>query len=191
MGGRSRSAALVAVLGVAVLGGCIGSISDEDFDRKVQERGGGLSEDLTQEAVAALRDELHGDSVELTLISVMPSRVVMEVRVPGTAEDLDQYSYGTSGAHGGVGLDGPEPIPHQESLEGELFRADQVALDDIDEMVDTALAEADLAGGYAEGVSISRPGTGSDLGITVAVKNERRTLYAKFAADGTLLEVGE
>lgn len=188
MGGRSWSTAYAAILGMAVLGGCIGSISDEDFDRKVEERGGGLSEDLVQEAVAALQEEFHGQTVEFTSIGISPARITMEVRVPGTAEDLDMYAYGSSGAHGGVGLSDPEPVPNQKSLEGELFRANQVELDQLDEMVDEALAEADLAGGFAEGASISRTGT---VGVSVNVKNERRTVYATFDANGTFLEVRE
>lgn len=177
---------------VLALASCVGSVSTEQFNDEVHERGGGLSRHVIVDAVAAVGEDQRVDVVQLRSLSVMPGRVALEVRVPGSVADVDSYTYGTSGLFGGGGLDGPEPV-HTSStdqpLESAVFTTEAAGVDGFDEVVDAAIAEADLPGGYATGAEIARPGGGAGPTIEVTVTNDRRTVVVTYSPDGTLLEV--
>jgi hypothetical protein len=175
------------------LASCVGSVSTEQFQDEVHERGGGLGRQVIVDAVEAVGDDQGTDLVQVRSLSVLPGRVAMEVQVPGSLEDVDAYTYGTSGVFGAGGLDGPEPV-HTSStdqpLESAVFTTEEAGLERFDELVDDAIAQADLPGGYATGAEIARPsGTSAGPATRVTVTNERRTVTVTFAADGTLLEV--
>lgn len=183
---------LAALVAVAVLAACVGSISKEALDEEMRSRGGnGIGEHLVVGAVEAVMDDLGADDIELRSLTASPARVTMEVRVPGT-ENLDAYSFGTSGLYGGRGLDGPRPLTVSADappLETQVFLASNAGLDRFDEMVDTALAEASLPGGYVDGATVRRFGEGSAIVIAIDVTGERSRATVSFAADGSLMGV--
>lgn len=177
---------------MAALSSCVGSVTREQFEEESKARGGGLSQDVILDAVVAVADDQGADPVQLRSVSVVASRVSLEARVPGSPEDLDAYSFGTSGQLGGDGLDGPEPVARSSTetpLESTLFTAQAAGVRRFDEMVDAALAEADLPGGYASGATIARPGGGADPQTAVTVTNVRRTVTVTLSPDATVLGV--
>ena len=171
---------------------CVGSVQPGDLEEEAQSRGGGLSREVVLDAVAAVADEQGEATPQLRSVSVVPSHVALEVRVPGTTEDLDAYDYGTSGLYGGRGLDGPEPVARsstEESLESSVFTAEDAGVRRFDTMVDTALDEADLPGGYASGATISRPAATGDPQTVVTVTNRRRTVSVTMSPDAEVTGV--
>lgn len=175
-----------------VLASCVGSVDQDEFNDEVHERGGGLSHEVIDDAVAAVAADQGIEAVQVRSMSVMPGRVALEVRVPGSIEDVDAYTYGTSGMFGGEGLDGPEPVHTsavEQPLESAVFTTEQAGIQRFDDLVDQAIAEADLPGGYATGATIDRPEGSRQPVVEVTVTNARRTVTVVFTADGTLVEV--
>ena len=174
------------------LAGCIGSVTRESFEDEVHARGGGLSQRLAVEAVGSVEDELHVDSVRLRSLTVNPGYVSLEVQVPESVEDLDSYTFGTSGMYGGGGLSGPDPVARsfdEGSLEAQVFTLEQAGVDHLDATVDTAVREAGLDGGYATTANVVRLPGQPDPQTTITVTNVRRTLTVTFGPDGDVLGV--
>lgn len=184
--------ALAGAVAALVPASCVGSVTAGTLDEEVRSRGGGLGQDLVLEAVDAVEAELGVEAVELRLVTLAPSQVHMEVRVPGTERDVDSWSYGTSGLYGGRGLRGPDPVAVSASgppIETLLFRVADARLDRLDATVDEAIAQAGLAGGYAQSATVSRAGGGPGPVTTVTVTDDRSTVVVTFAPDGTVAEV--
>jgi hypothetical protein len=181
----ARPGLVLAVVSALVLTSCAGSISRGSFDAEVQARGGGLGSDLPLDALDALDDELEGE-LALHSMAISPSLATIEVRVPGTEDELDSYHYGTSGLYGGGELSDPTPMAAATAggpLGPTLFRPERIAFDRLDEVVDEAIDEADLEDGYAQDILINR-NPGERPTITVTVANERDHVSVTFSADG-------
>lgn len=193
--GRPRPGFLLvqALVGVAVLAACVGSVTKQDLDEEMRSRGsGGIGERLLTEAVQAVLDALGARDVHMRSLTASPGQVTMHVRVPETS-NIDSYDYGTSGLYGGRGLDGPSPVSVSRDgppLETQVFLASEAGVDRFDEMADQALAEAALAGGYVEGATIRRSEAHGGPVVTIRVTNERTTGVAvSFTPDGSLIGV--
>jgi hypothetical protein len=178
----------VALAVALALTSCVGVTDREDFDALVDERGGGLSDDLVPDALGAVGDRHGTDAGDLDLlqISVNPGDgvVVMTVRDPGTPGNVDRFVYRTRG-----GLDAPEPVQVSvtDDLDAQSFRvADTPALSLGEEMADAAFAELGFEGPHVESVTGSRS-TG-EVRFQMAVESDRARGQATFAADGTLVE---
>lgn len=172
-----------------LLAGC-GGIDRVELEEEIQSRGGGLGADLPLEAIAALEEEL-GDDLAFRSLTMSVGQVGMQVLVPGTGDQLDNYQYGTS-LFGVGGLSDPNPVtgvgPAGE-LRQSLFRPQRIAFDDFDAIVDEAIEVADLEDGYADGLRVDR--TGERPRITVDVANARETVQVQFRGDGTLVQNGD
>lgn len=180
----------MAVTGVLVLGACIGSIGQDEFEDRVRARGGGLDGALLADAVDAVEEDLDVDEIRLRAVDVKPGAVTLQVQVPTDPEELDTYRFGSSGRYGGRGLSGPTPVargPGDQPLDEQLFDPDTAGFAHFDAMVAEALQAAEVERGWASGATIGRAGDGAVT--TVTVTNERRTAAVSFAPDGTLLEV--
>jgi len=187
--GRRRI--LLLVVGAAVLLAACGGTSRTDFDEEIQSRGGGLGSTLAIEALDALEAEL-GDDIVLRSFTMTNGQVSMEVRVPGTTDQVDTYRYGTSGLYGGGGLSGPTPVAGvggAQALRRTLFRPARVAFDDFDQVVDSAIETADLQGGYAQTLRVDRS-TDRTM-IRVNVTSPRESVQVPFRADGTPMRTGD
>lgn len=201
---------VVAAIAV-LLAGC--SVSTRDVVDEARARGGGLSGELVAVAAGAVAEDQGVDSVALRSVTVVFTRVVLEVGVPaddvddpdagddaeaegddGAADDfgLDTevpesglaglagveevvvYEYGTSDRFGGDGLAGPRDVALSitgKPLGPSLFTLTQAGVERFDDMVATALREADLDGGYAAGATIARPPGGGEPQTVVTVTN--------------------
>ncbi len=188
MSGRRRI--LFLVVAAALVAAC-GGTGRAEFDEEIQARGGGLGSALALESIAALQEEL-GDDLAFRSFTMTAGQVTIEVLVPGSTDEVDSYRYGTSGLYGGGGLSGPSPVPgvgDTASLRRMLFRTQRIAWDDLDRIVDDALAAADLARGYAQTVRVDR--TGPRPEIVVNVTSPRQSVPVRFRADGTPVGQGD
>src|SRR5687768_7688204 len=87
---------IAVVLAAALFLAACGGTSQDEFEAEIQSRGGGLGGDLAIEALDALETEL-GDDVALRSLTMSVGQVGMQVLVPGTDDQLDNYQYGSSG----------------------------------------------------------------------------------------------
>ena len=172
------------MLGAALLLAGCGGISKNELQEEAQARGGGLGETLPLEALDAIEEET-GEPVRFTGINVSWETVSVTVLVPGSDDELDTYSYSANGS-----LFDPSPVsgvgPASE-LRPTLMTRDDVALDDLDEIIDDAIERADLQDGYANNVSIHRQSSDRTI-ITVSVTSPRRTATITYRGDGEFVE---
>ena len=173
---------MALVAGLA--GACVGSVDREEFEREIQERGGGISQDLPIEAVAALENELDVDEVEVRSMTVSNEHVVLVARSPEFPDEFDSFNYRADGFTG-------DPEPSQTAIddpEQQVYDPRDIELDQLDDMVDQAIDEADLRG-YAQTVTITRPQPGEPPVIDVSVTNERGSVSVRFGPDGGLIGI--
>jgi hypothetical protein len=174
---------LVLVLAAAVLLSACGGISRSELEEEAQARGGGLGQTLPLEALEAIEAET-GDRVLFTTMSMTLNSVTFEVLVPGSDDELDTWT-STSG-----NLRDPSPVsgaPPAEELRRRLIDPEAIVLDDLDALIDDAIAEADLADGYAQSVFISRP-TPDRIVIAVTVTNPRNSVRVEYRGNGDRIE---
>jgi hypothetical protein len=136
------------------------------------------------EALEAVEEDVGADLV-LTGLTLNRESVSLSVLVPGSESDLDSYVYQSNG-----NLIGPDPVngaPSAVDLEQTLMEPGDVALDELDEVVDDALAQADLTEGYAQTLHIGRA-PGQEPTITVSLASPRRNATLEYRADGTRIE---
>lgn len=210
-----RSAIALAITVLAA--GCIGSVDRDEFDRLVQDRGGGLSQDLVIEALDAAAAEIGADPLLVRSVTATNETVTIEAVNPDFPDELDRYTYR------GDDLDGPDPVntgaagvelptfsipdlPEgidlpddlQELVDGAagnvpsvaatgVFAPGDVALDKLNAMVDRAIEAAGLRGGYASNLNIGIA-TGNRPTVRVNVTNDRRTVTTLFGPTRRLLE---
>lgn len=210
---RSARGAVALAVGLVLLAAsCVGSVDREEFERMVQERGGGLSQVLVLDAVAALEGGLDTDPLVVQSMTATNETVTIEAVSPEFPDEIDRYTYG------GGGLDGPEPasrvptvsippitlpeLPEgvelppevqdlvdgdggatEGSAGGATFPVDAVALDRLDELVDAAIETAGLREGYASSLNITSL-TPDGPQIRVIVTNDRDDITVTFTADG-------
>lgn len=170
--------------GVVVVGGCVGTTDREEFDEIIQERGGGFTSELPLDAVAAVASDLGVEDIAVRSISITPpsEMVVMEVRDPSVPANLDRYVV----RRGEVDEVEPVRLSATDDLDATTFLASEVALDRIEEMVDSALARFDPAG-YVTSMSVG--GTSGSLTIHMSLESPRATATATFTGAGELVEV--
>jgi hypothetical protein len=175
---------LVLVLGAALLLTACGAIPKSELEEEAHARGGGLGETLPLEALDAVEEEL-GEEPQFTGMYIDWENVSVTVLVPGRDDELDQYSY-----HASRGLADPTPVTGvapADELRPTLMTRDDLALEDLDEIIDDAVERADLEGGYADNVSINR--LGSDrTDITVTVTSPRRSATVVYRGNGDFVE---
>lgn len=174
------------VFAAAVALTACGGISRAELDEEVQSRGGGLGSTLPLEALDAIEAE-SGAPVILRSLTMTLNSVTVDALVPDTDDELDSWSYSSGGS-----LRGPNPVsgaPPAEELRRQLIDPDTIVLEDLDDLIDEAIAEADLAGGYAQNVHIIRS-TPDRIVISVTVTNPRNTVRVAFRGNGDLIEAG-
>lgn len=181
----ARWASVVAVTcGAFVSGGCVGTTERDDFNAIMQERGGGLTSELPLDAVAAVAAELGVDDFEARTVTVTPAveTAMLDVRDPAVPENVDRYVV----RRGAVESVEPIRLTASDDLDVETFPVSGLALDEIETMVDAALAEFDPEG-YVSSMTVSRLPDG--VVIQLALESARSTGTARFTGEGELLEV--
>jgi hypothetical protein len=187
-GGRRAGLALACAAALGVGAGCVGTTDRSDFNEEIQARGGGLTSELPSSAVAAVAASLGVDDFEVRTLTVTPldGTVVLDVRDPAVPENLDRYVVHRES----VWQVEPIRLSAGDDLDTQTFPVSGVALDQVEAMVDTALAEF-AAGGYVSALTIyrSEDDSADDIVITLALESPRAAGTALFTADGDLIEV--
>lgn len=155
----------LALLGLALASsGCvaIGGVSASEFRQEMQHRGGGLSQELVVEAVDAVGRDMDvpvGD-LQLECIEVRPGQVDIQV-VPPDEDDPEtvvEYVYG-AGILADEGLDDAlwwtteQPDVPKETR---TFSVADARLEQLDALVDRALDQSGLDGGWVHQLEITR-----------------------------------
>lgn len=200
--GRWTGLACAAALGLgAVAGpGCIGTTDRRDFNREIQARGGGLTSELPISAVDTVAAALGVIDFEVRTLSVTPvdGTVVLEVRDPFAPENLDRYVV----IRGSVWQVEPVQLAAGDVLDAQTFPVASVALDQVDAMVDSALAEF-VPDGHVASMTVTRNAddpldntagdtsgdTTEEIVISLALASPRAAGTARFTGDGELIAV--
>jgi hypothetical protein len=180
--GRARGLALVVA--AAVLLAACGGISRDELDQESQARGGGIGETIALEGLDAI-EAATGEPVRFESMTVNRDSMTIAVLAPDSDDALDNWTYQSNG-----NLIGPDPVngaPTAEVLSQTLMGTDDVALDDLDEIVDDALEHTHFDGGYAQSVSIYR-NPGERPRINVSVTSPRRNATVVYRGDGHRIE---
>ena len=192
-GGWAAFAGAAALgLGAVVGPGCIGTTDRRDFNQEIQARGGGLTSELPMTAVHTVASALGVIDFDVRTLSVTPldGTVVLEVRNPFAPENLDRYMV----VRGTVSQVEPVQLAAEEVLDGETFPVSGVALDQVDAMVDAALAGF-VSDGYVTSMTVTRspddtPGdTTHEIVISFALESPRAVGTARFTGDGEPIAV--
>lgn len=166
--------------------GCLGTTDRDDFNRTIQERGGGFTSELPLTAVDAVTGELGVEDFEVRHMTIvaLSETVVMEVRDPAAAENIDTYTVRAGD------IESVEPIrlSASDDLDAQTFPVSRLALDRIEAMVDTALARFETADGYVTSMTVSQLSEGEVI-FQLSLESPRASGTARFSADGELLEV--
>jgi hypothetical protein len=177
-------AAVVVVIG----SGCIGTTDRAEFNETIRQRGGGLTSELPGDAVAAVAADLDVavDDVGVRTVTVTPldATVVLEVRDPAVPGNLDRYVV----RRGAVDEVAPIRLAASDGLDAQTFPVAGLALDEVESMVDAALAEFG-PGGFVSSLSAGRTGPGDGVVIQLALESPRAAATARFTPGGELLEV--
>jgi hypothetical protein len=160
--GSAAALVTAVVLGMTA---CIGTTDRERFDEIIRERGGGVTDELGSEAVAAIAAEAgvaDGGEVEVRSFTLTPATrtVTAEVRDPDAPENLDTYLV----VGGDVDSVTPVRVSVDDDLDAATFRLAELPLDRLEDMADAALAAFDQEGAYVATVSADRVAAGDGVG---------------------------
>jgi hypothetical protein len=180
------------LLGALLLTGCIGSVSRSEFEAELQSRGGGLHESLITDVIDDMADRLGTDDFQLMSLSASPESAVvtMQVRDPRDPRNVDTYTFRS----GKLFDSEPVRVSVDEDLDAAAIDVQDLALDQLNEMVDAALEAYDVEGAYVTSVNVSHLPDPDEPGEQIAgfrmfLESPRSTATALFDAEGTLLEV--
>ena len=181
---RGRWASLAALVLALMGAACIGTTDRSDFTAEIQQRGGGLTSELPMDAVDAVASRLGVDDFDLRTLTVTPQdgTVLLDVRDPAALEHLDRYEV----RRGAVEQVQPVRLTATDILDTQTFPVSGLALDRVEDMVDTALAHFP-SDGYVTSMSIDRTGDGVE--IELALESPRTAATARFTGDGELIDV--
>lgn len=183
-----RAGILLGACALVAITGCVGATDRDDFNRIIEERGGGFTQEPVFDALGAVGDRLGIDpgQIELKILSITPTSelVVLEAQDPQVPQNLDRYV-----VHGDE-IDSVEPIQVSatEDVDAVTFPAARVAFDRIEDIVDTALAEFDSEGAHVSSMNVSQWAEGQIV-FQLSLESPRATGSARFDAEGQLIEV--
>lgn len=163
----------------------IGAVTEGSVVREAQARGGGITTDLVDEAIAEVAAATGQSPLEVHAITATLARV--EIVVPAAGGGRDTWTYGTSGVFGGKGLEGPEP----ELAPAFAFFPVEAGQVDVDALAAAAREEAGGAGRWVESVTIARPADGAEPVTTVVVTDGGVPSNVMFDAAGQLVLEGQ
>jgi hypothetical protein len=182
-----RIAGLVAVL-VLVATGCVGTVTRAEFDAEIEARGGGFSQQQVVDAFDAVAAEVGTDEFQITNMYVGPKGgvITLQVRNPRRTDELDTYTL----RNGEIVEVSPVRTSAGTDLDAEAFPVTDLAVDELDQIVDDALGVYETTGGFVSSLQVLRmadpevPG-GQAPFILVHLESPRSEAVATFRADGT------
>jgi len=166
-------------------------VSEDGLRDEVRSRGGGLRQDVVWDALddIADREDVDPEALRIQSVDVTISHVVVELEVP--ENHMAAYDYAVSATFGSDGTGGPDLVGRDSEGggDGQLYGSDDAGLERFDEMVATALEEADLPDGYPEKATITRPEDSEAPRTVVTVVDDHRRVDVHLAPDGSVIEV--
>lgn len=182
---RIWAAALVAAVALASCTG-IGAVDQRELEEEAQDRGGGVTQGLVDEALAAIAEKSGRDPLYvLTLTATLGQVTVVVPSEDGTAAET--WRYGTSGLLGGKGLEGPE---RSGPASGASFTAEQAGLDDLDAAVAAARRDVGRPDAWVEGIAVGQTSAEASPLTTVQLADAAGQQQVVLAPDGTLVGEG-
>jgi hypothetical protein len=162
---RSSLAGALVVVSVA-LTSCvgIGAVNRGAVVRQAQQRGGGITTGLVDQALTAVAEQTGEDPVAVHSITATLAQVVVVVPATDGSGGRESWTYGTSGQFGGKGLGGPTPVAEPAFAPFPVAAGDL----DVDGLVDVA-RDAVGPGRWVESFSVARLAEGGEPITTVVV----------------------
>lgn len=160
----------------------------------MQLRGGGLTTALVRDALGALSARYRTESLSFVRLSLESEEgsLTARVRDPRHSVRLDDYTF----ADGDLGVSSPVKVSAGADLNGLAFTSgDVTALNDVERLVDSALAKTHYEDGYVAAITVDRAVRGASgrkaLTVKVAVTSSRSDAVVVFHADGRFIEVSQ
>jgi hypothetical protein len=164
----------------------IGAVTEGDVRTRAQERGGGVTTNLVDDAIAEVSAATGQRPLEVHSITATLAQVTIVVPAEG-GNGRDAWTYGTSGLLGGKGLEGPTPAAEPAFATFPV----EVGQLDVDGLADRAREEAGGAGRWVDSVTVARLSEGAEPITTVVVTDGGVPSPIQFDADGELVLEGE
>lgn len=187
--GMSRWTHLVAIAFVAVAAsGCVGAIDRADFDEEVRRRGGGISAAWVDESLTAAAEALSITSPDdLEFLTLTINGTSRSLTINARRGDRPDFIDSVTVREGEVVAVTPIQDADELPLAALLVDVDETPIDDVETLVDRALAEFDEPDSFVTVISVSLDGT--DASTTVQLSSARRTGSVVFDAAGNTVEV--
>lgn len=184
--GRTSLAGALVVAAVA-LTSCagIGTVNQGRLTAQAQQRGGGVTTGLVDEAIAAVAEASGRDPLEVHSLTAALTVVTIVVPASDGSGGREEWRYGTSGLYGGRGVEGPSVS------EAPAFGTFPLAVGDldVDGAVDTAFAETG-PGRWVQTYTVARPADGAEPVTTVVVAGAGAPSPVLLDADGAVIGEG-
>ncbi len=165
----------------------IGAVNRGSVTREAQERGGGITSALLDDAIAAVAEETGTDPLQVHSVTARLAQVTIVVPATDGSGGREAWTYGTSGLYGGKGLEGPA-VAEEPAFGTFPLAAGAI---DVDALAATARDEAG-PGRWVDAVTVARPAEGAEPITTVVVTDGATTpSNVQFDAAGELLLEGE
>ena len=179
--------AAVALVSI-VTSGCIGATDRADFDEEVRSRGGGISSTWIDESLDAAANALGlTDATDLEFLTLSINGTTRTVIVNGRRGDRPDYVDSVAVRQGDVVSVAPLQDADELPLDDITIPLEDVPIDDIETLVDIALADFGEVDASVATITVSL--AGGTPTITMRLASARRTGTAEFDLDGELVRV--
>lgn len=178
--------AVLVLVAVLLLAGCVGTVDRDEFEAEIQARGGGFDQDLVIDAVDDVAGRVGTEDFEITGLTAVPLSgvVTVQVRDPRAPGQLDDYTF----RGGSLVSTDPVQVSATDDLDARAVPITDFALDDLNAMVDRALVEFAADGGHVDTVAftVTPVPEGAEPQGTVHLRLEspRSSALATFTAAG-------
>lgn len=183
---RRPGAYLATALALVTATSACGAMPLSEFEAEMQSRGGGLTTELVRDAMGAFSKHFGTNRLSLTdlVLKSEDASVTVHLRVPRHPDQVDELTFTED--------DLSDPSPVKLSATDDLDRMsftvqDVPALEDVEKIVDTAMAETKYEDGYVVGIEVTR--TSSAPEINVLVSSPRTDALVTFKADRRFTKV--
>lgn len=179
--------AALAVAFALTASGCIGATDRADFEAEIRNRGGGVSVDWIDDALAVVAREVGTDPADLQILSMTIETTHQVMSVNARRGDRPDFVDMVTVSGGEVFSTNPVQNADELPLDDIAIDVTDLPIGDIEAMSDAALAEFGEEDGSVASLSVSIVNSQPD--IRMQLESARRTGAARFDLDGRLLEV--
>lgn len=185
VGGMAVTRIALAGLAMLVLSACVGATTRAEFEEEIRRRGGGLTTDFVTESLDVVAVEVGASSwteLDVLALNAKPGNRTLATNV--RREDRRDFVDTISVANGEITNVTPVQDAGDLPLDDLEIPLDSVALDQIEQLSDEALAVFGQEDGFVDAIGVVR--AGDDVTIRIDVESARETATVVFSADGTL-----